>query len=151
MSENYRRMYSMSTHIHLSAAKHYRATMMPNTAASTPALQLATTALPLSFGFFVGVAPPVVPESLAADEPADSVLDDWLVSSADELALESVVVVVAASVSVDVDSSPWSDVLPNTGAVGSFVPLSALVEELVDVAVHTPPESELCCVHTLCE
>lgn len=144
-------MYSSSTDIHLSAAKHYSATMMPNTAASTPALQLATTALPLSFGSFVGVAPPVVPESVAADEPADSVLDDWLVSSADELALDSVVVV-AAFVSVNVDSSPRSDVLPNTGAVGSFVPLSALVKELVDVAVHTPPpESVLCCVHALCE
>lgn len=34
----------------------YSATMMPNTTASTPALQLATIALPLSLGFFVGVA-----------------------------------------------------------------------------------------------
>ncbi len=149
-------MYSTSNHLHLSAARqHYSATMMPKTAASTPALQLTTTALPLSFGFFVGVAPPAVPESVAADEPAGSVLDwlDWLVPSAEEPALDSVVVVaVPASVSVvdDDDESPPSDVLLNTGVVGSFVPLSVLVE-LVDVAVHTPPESVLCCVHTLCE
>ncbi|OAA75696.1 hypothetical protein LEL_07684 [Akanthomyces lecanii RCEF 1005] len=77
--------------------------MMPKTAASTPALQLTTTALPLSFGFFVGVAPPAVPESVAADEPAGLVLDwlGWLVPSAEEPALDSVVVVaVPASVSL---------------------------------------------------
>lgn len=47
--------------------------MMPKTTASTPALQLATTALPLSFGLFVGVTPtppPPPPDVLVADPDA---------------------------------------------------------------------------------
>ncbi|KAM3510699.1 hypothetical protein MY11210_005680 [Beauveria gryllotalpidicola] len=59
-----------------SRAPFYSAVMMPNSTASTPALQLAMTALPLSVGLFVGVAPPPPDVSVAnPDEPAASELD----------------------------------------------------------------------------